>query len=74
MKIAFIASRSDVAQDALTALSARYGNVTREEAEVIVVGAGPNGLRTLAELRAQGINALGLEQVQILTCGSRRHG
>ena len=36
MKIAFIASRSDVAQDALTALSARYGNVTREEAEVIV--------------------------------------
>ena len=36
MKIAFIASRSDVAQDALTALSARYGNATREEAEVIV--------------------------------------
>jgi len=36
MKIAFFASRSDVAQDALTALSARYGNATREEAEVIV--------------------------------------
>ncbi|MGY9039670.1 NAD kinase [Sulfitobacter sp. BSw21498] len=36
MKIAFIASRSDVAQAALTALGTRYGNATREEAEVIV--------------------------------------
>ena len=45
---------------------AAYGDESEppiaEEAEVIVVGAGPNGLRTLAELRAQGINALGLEQ------------
>lgn len=35
-KIAFVASEVDIAQDALTALVARYGTVAPEEAEVIV--------------------------------------
>ena len=36
MKIAFTASRSEVAQEALTALAARYGNVDTARAKVIV--------------------------------------
>ena len=47
-KIAFTASRSDVAQRALSSLSRRYGNAAEDEADVIVaLGGDGHMLRTL---------------------------
>ena len=52
-KIAFLASRSDVARDALAALSRAYGNVTPDEADVIVaLGGDGHMLATLHDTQA----------------------
>ncbi|CAM4069810.1 NAD kinase [Palleronia rufa] len=52
-RIAFVAGRSDVAQQALGVLSRRYGNVTVEKADTIVaLGGDGHMLRTLHDTQA----------------------
>ena len=63
MKIAFTASRSEVAQEALTALAARYGNVDTARAKVIVALGGDGFmLQTLHETQALGVPVYGMNR------------
>jgi NAD+ kinase len=63
MKIAFTASRADVAQTALHALSKRYGNVPAAEAEVIVALGGDGFmLQTLHDTQALKVPVYGMNR------------
>ena len=63
MKIAFTASRAEVAQTALAVLSARYGNVAPEEADVIVALGGDGFmLQTLHSTQALGVPVYGMNR------------
>ncbi len=62
MRLAFVASETGVAQQALTALVKRYGSVAPEDAE-IVVALGGDGfmLRTLHGFRSHGVPFYGMK-------------
>ena len=63
MKIAFAASSAPVAQAALAALSARYGNVALPQAEVIVALGGDGFmLQTLHETQKLGVAVYGMNR------------
>ena len=63
MKIAFTASRADVAQSALEALAARYGSVPQAEAEVVVALGGDGFmLQTLHDTQALNIPVYGMNR------------
>ena len=63
MKIAFTASRADVAQSALEALAARYGSVPQAEAEVVVALGGDGFmLQTLHDTQALNVPVYGMNR------------
>ncbi|WP_372989870.1 NAD kinase [Sulfitobacter sp.] len=63
MKIAFTASRADVAQTALAVLSARYGNVPAAQADVIVALGGDGFmLQTLHTTQSLGVPVYGMNR------------
>ncbi len=63
MKIAFTASRADVAQTAMHALSQRYGDVASTEADVIVALGGDGFmLQTLHDTQALGVPVYGMNR------------
>lgn len=63
MKIAFVASRAEVAQTARAVLTQRYGNVPKEQAEVIVALGGDGFmLATLHETQALDVPVYGMNR------------
>lgn len=63
MKIAFTASRADVAQTAMHALSQRYGDVALDQADVIVALGGDGFmLQTLHDTQALGVPVYGMNR------------
>jgi len=63
MKIAFTASRADVAQSALKALAALYGDVPQAEAEVVVALGGDGFmLQTLHDTQALNVPVYGMNR------------